>query len=66
MRAAQKLESLPDTHQQGALTAGPRNLIAAAIWSLIHRVSSAPSTALEHVVYRTGKTLPLKEKEGNK
>ena len=48
MRATQKLESPPDTHQQGALTAGPRNLIAAAIWSLIpqiHRVSSAPSSA---------------------
>ena len=42
------LQSPPDTPQQGALTPGPRNLIAAAIWSLmpqIHRVSSAPSTA---------------------
>lgn len=47
VRATQKLESPADTHQQGALTAGPRNLIAAAIWSLIpkiQQVSSAPST----------------------
>ena len=47
VRATQKLDSPADTHQQGALTAGPRNLIAAAIRSLIpqtQQVSSATST----------------------
>ena len=37
MRATQKLESLPGTHQQGALTAGTGSLIPAPIRSLIQQ-----------------------------